>query len=197
MHQATERTRTVAATGVAESVEAMFRQLKIGQGAERSEIDVRTWKYDPLWQLAMADPHTGLANQLLLRDRLSQALSRRQRHGGEVVVMHMQLTNLGDIHAELGYTVGNEVICEMSRRLTASLRDEDTVGRVGGSELVAVMAIDGEEAAKVLVRRLQKALDGPVIISGRSVLLSTHVGVAVAQDSESADDVLSRANRAA
>ena len=53
-----------------------------------------TGKYDQLWQLSMADPHTGLANQLLLLDRLTQALTRRRRHGGEVVVCHIDLDNL-------------------------------------------------------------------------------------------------------
>ena len=95
-------------------------------------------KYDQLWQLSMADPHTGLANQLLLLDRLTQALARRRRHGGEVVVCHIDLDNLGEINLDLGYTTGNTVLCEISRRLTSVLRAEDTVGRVGGSELVVV-----------------------------------------------------------
>ena len=71
-------------------------------------------KYDQLWQLSMADPHTGLANQLLLLDRLMQALTRRRRHGGEVVVCHIDLDNLAEINLDLGYTTGNAVLCEAS-----------------------------------------------------------------------------------
>ena len=50
----------------------------------------------------MADPHTGLANQLLVLDRLTQALVRRRRHGGEVVVCHIELDNLAEINLDLG-----------------------------------------------------------------------------------------------
>ena len=93
-------------------------------------------KYDQLWQLSMSDPHTGLANQLLVLDRLTQAIARMRRHGGEVVVCHVNLDNLGEINTDLGYTIGNTVLCEMADRLTSVLRTEDTVGRVGGNELV-------------------------------------------------------------
>ena len=88
----------------------------------------------------------GLANQLLLLDRLTQALVRRRRHGGEVVVCHIDLDNLGEINLDLGYTTGNTVLCEVSRRLTSVLRAEDTVGRVGGSELVVVVTVNDEQA---------------------------------------------------
>ena len=156
----------------------------------------RVGKYDQLWQLSMADPHTGLANKLLLLDRLAQALTRRQRHGGEVFVCHIDLTNLGEINLELGYISGNEVLCEMSRRLTAILRTEDTVGRVGGSELVAVMSVSTEKAVELLTGRLQATLDDPIVVAGRPVSFVALVGIAVARDGESAEEVLARADRA-
>ena len=132
--------------GSAKSVESMLKEFSSG-GTRRAVAGraPRTGKYDQLWQLSMADPHTGLANQLLLLDRLTQALVRRRRHGGEVVVCHIDLDNLGEINVDLGYTTGNTVLCETSRRLTSVLRTEDTVGRVGGSELVVVR--DGHRRA--------------------------------------------------
>ncbi len=143
----------------------------------------------------MADPHTGLANQLLLLDRLTQSLARRRRHGGEVVVCQIELDNLGEITMDLGYTTGNTVLCEASRRLTSVLRTEDTVGRVGGSELVVVLAVNDEQAVGPLVRRLQQTLDEPVTVGGRSIRLQATLGLAVAEDGESAEDVLARADR--
>ena len=100
----------------------------------------------------MADPHTGLANQLLLLDRLTQALARRRRHGGEVVVCHIDLDNLGEINADLGYTLGNTVLCEMADRLTrAADRGHRRPRR--GSELVVVVTVTDEQAAGPLMRR--------------------------------------------
>jgi diguanylate cyclase (GGDEF)-like protein len=155
----------------------------------------RAGKYDQLWQLSMADPHTGLANQLLLLDRLTQALARRRRHGGEVVVCHIDLDNLGEINMDLGYTTGNTVLVEMSRRLTSVLRTEDTVGRVGGSELVVVLTVSDEQAVATLTRRLQHTLDEPVVVGSQSIRLQATMGVAVADDGESAEDLLVRADR--
>ncbi len=152
-------------------------------------------KYDQLWQLSMADPHTGLANQLLLLDRLTQALARRRRHGGEVIVCHIDLDNLGEINGDLGYSVGNTVLLEVARRLTSVVRAEDTVGRVGGSELVVVVAVTDEHAVGPLLRRLQHTLDEPVGVEGEPIRLRSSMGVAVADDSESPEDVLARADR--
>jgi diguanylate cyclase (GGDEF)-like protein len=183
--------------GASKSVESMLQELSSGGSGEAAQAGgaQRASKWDPLWQLSMADPHTGLANQLLLLDRLTQDLARRRRHGGEVVVCHVELDNLGEINLDLGYAIGNEVLCEMSRRLTSVLRTEDTVGRVGGSELVIVMTVSDQQAVGPLMRRVQHTLDEPVMTGGRAIRLHASLGVAVAEDSESAEDVLVRADR--
>jgi diguanylate cyclase (GGDEF)-like protein len=183
--------------GSSKSVESMLQELSSGGSGDPTQAGgaQRASKWDPLWQLSMADPHTGLANQLLLLDRLTQDLARRRRHGGEVVVCHVELDNLGEINLDLGYTIGNEVLCEMSRRLTSVLRTEDTVGRVGGSELVIVMTVSDQQAVGPLMRRVQHTLDEPVVSGGRAIRLHASLGVAVAEDAESAEDVLVRADR--
>ena len=192
------RNRAVAgpsSVGSAKSVESMLREFSSVGPDTPAAGGPPAGKYDQLWQLSMADPHTGLANQLLLLDRLTQALARRRRHGGEVVVCHIDLDNLGEINLDLGYTTGNAVLCEVARRLTSVLRAEDTIGRVGGSELVVVVAVTDEQVVGPLLRRLQHALDEPVNEGGQDIRLHTSLGVAVAEDSESAEDVLARADR--
>ncbi len=183
------------------SVESMLQEFSGGESTlssvRASGAGRTSAKYDQLWQLSMADPHTGLANQLLLLDRLTQALARRRRHGGEVLVCNVELENLGEINLDLGYTTGNAVLCEMARRLTSILRTEDTVGRVGGSELVTVLAVNDEQDVGPLVRRLQLALDEPVVVGGQGVRLRATLGVAVAEPNETAEDVLVRADRSA
>ena len=182
--------------GAAGSVESMLQEFSSsGADAQPAGASPRAGKYDQLWQLSMADPHTGLANQLLLLDRLTQALVRRRRHGGEVVVCHIDLDNLAEINLDLGYTTGNTVLCEASRRLTSVLRTEDTIGRVGGSELVVVVTVNDEQAVGPLLRRLQHTLDEPVVEGGQDIRLHASLGVAIAEDSESAEDVLTRADR--
>ncbi len=83
----------------------------------------------------------------------------------------------------------------MSNRLTSVLRTEDTVGRVGGSELVVVLAVNDEQSVGPLMRRLQHTFDEPVVVGGQSVRLHATLAHALAEDGESAEDVLARADR--
>ena len=181
--------------GTPKSVESMLQEFGAARPETSGSGKQARGQYDQLWQLSMADPHTGLANQLLLVDRLTQALARRRRHGGEVVACHIDLDNLGEINLDLGYTTGNTVLCEVAGRLTSVLRAEDTIGRVGGSELVVVVTVTDEQVVGPLLRRLQHTLDEPAIVGGQEIRLQSSLGVAVAEDSESAEDVLARASR--
>jgi diguanylate cyclase (GGDEF)-like protein len=113
------------------------------------------------------------------------------------MVSHIDLRNLKDINDELGYVSGNEVLRGVSRRLTSMLRSEDTVSRVGESELVAVMTIIDEQAAEPLVQRLRNVLDNPIAVTGRDVRVSASLGTVTAGTSESAEEVLVRAGHAA
>jgi diguanylate cyclase (GGDEF)-like protein len=181
------------------SLEAMFREISAvdpGEGdATRSTLVAA--RYDDLWQLSLADPVTGLANRMLLLDRLTQQLTRCQRHGGCVVVSHIDLGNLKDINDQLGYPSGNEVLRGMSRRLTSMLRGEDTVSRIGESELVAVMTIEHERFLGPLMQRVQDVLDDPISVSGGRVQVSANLGTVTARSAESAEEVLARAGDAA
>ena len=181
--------------GEGQSVETMLEEFGRHGAATPSGGGAQTGTYDQLWQLSMADPHTGLVNQLLLLDRLTQALVRRRRHGGEVVACRVDLENLAEINMDIGYTMGNEVLCEMARRLTGVLRAEDTIGRVGGSEVVVVVTIADEMAVGPLLRRIQHTLDEVISVDGNEVRLAASLGVAMAEDNESAEDVLARAGR--
>ena len=173
----------------------MLQEFGRHGGEPRPGTRPQTGTYDQLWQLSMADPHTGLVNQLLLLDRLTQALVRRRRHGGEVVACRMELENLGQINQQLGYTLGNEVLCELARRMTAVLRAEDTIGRVGGSQIVVAVTVSDEMAVGPLLRRIQHTLDEVIPVGDTHVRLQSSLGVAVAEDGESAEDVLARAAR--
>jgi diguanylate cyclase (GGDEF)-like protein len=177
----------------------MFNEISSGDATDRltQKPTQNSGKYDELWQLALADPLTGLANRMLLLDRLNRELTRRQRHGGCVIVSHIDLQNLRDINDELGYSSGNEVLRGISRRMTSLLRSEDTVSRVGESKLVAVMTVENEEAVGPLMQRLQEAFDVPIAVTDRQVRVSVSFGMVTARDAESAEEVLTRAGLAA
>jgi diguanylate cyclase (GGDEF)-like protein len=187
-----------AAHQVFGSLETMFHEISFGAASDRQALlGESIGKYDDLWQLSLSDPLTGLANRILLLDRLTRELTRRQRHGGCVIVSHIDLDNLKDINDELGYSSGNEVLRGMSRRLTSMLRSEDTVSRVSETELVAVMTIEDEQYIGPLMERVQAVLNDPIAVTGRNVRVETTLGTVTARNSESAEQVLARAGLAA
>jgi diguanylate cyclase (GGDEF)-like protein len=148
-------------------------------------------RHESLWQLTMADPHTGLPNRLVTLDRLDQALIRRERHHTHVMVLSIEVRNLDNYT----FAVGTEILSELARRLTASIRAEDTPGRVGGTELAVVISTDDESAVEAISRRLQAACQRPLIIDGQCVQIATHFGTAVARNHESAEELLERARQ--
>jgi diguanylate cyclase (GGDEF)-like protein len=149
----------------------------------------------PWWRPSEISPVRDLTSPFLVRDRLTHAQLLRRRHGGEVVVCRITLDTLKKIELELGRVAAEKVLRETSRRLLSMVRTEDTVGRLGESKLVVVLTVDDEQHVGPLLRRLQHGLDEPILLEGAVVRLETSLGVALADESESATDVLARADR--
>jgi GGDEF domain-containing protein len=76
------------------------------------------------------------------------------------------------------------------------LRSEDTVSRVGESELVAVMTIEDEQFMEPLMQRVQAVLEDPILVTGQNLRIRTTLGTVTARNSESAEEVLERAGDA-
>ena len=135
---------------------------------------------DKAWALVMTDPQTGLPNEMVVQDRLNQALVRQPRHGGEVVIITVTLDNLETINEERGFDVGNTVLLEAAGRLTHALRTEDTVGRTGKYQLKTVITVSEEANVGPLTERLRAVLDQPIEADGVSLRLESTLDVRLA-----------------
>ena len=89
---------------------------------------------------------------------------------------------------------GDAVIVESAHRLQSVLRTGDVVGRLGGDEFVVLLLGGGDHDERELPRRITERLAEPMGIQGLTVTAS--VGLAVASEFESADQVLGRADLA-
>lgn len=112
--------------------------------------------------LALHDGLTGLANRVLLMDRLQHEIAQAQRHGWQVGVMFIDLDEFKAINDRMGHAVGDRVLQLVAQRLQDNSRSVDTLSRFGGDEFVFVQTEvkDGGDVAKVAGNLLQ-ALAAP------------------------------------
>jgi diguanylate cyclase (GGDEF)-like protein len=129
-------------------------------------------------ELAYMDRLTGLPNRALFNDRLQQAISVAMRAEHPLAVMMMDLDRFKYVNDTLGHPIGDLLLCEVARRLRASLqRASDTVARLGGDEFAILLPTDGIEAAKLIANRVLKALESPTMIEGQLVDIGASIGI--------------------
>jgi diguanylate cyclase (GGDEF)-like protein/PAS domain S-box-containing protein len=144
-----------------------------------------------LTHLALHDPLTGLPNRTLLLDRIEVALARSARTGRSVAVLFLDLDRFKLINDSRGHAAGDAVLWRVAERLRAAVRPSDTVGRLGGDEFVIVCDdADGVWEATVLGERLIQTLKEPVEVEGDEVFVTVSIGIAIAEGTISADELL-------
>jgi diguanylate cyclase (GGDEF)-like protein len=156
----------------------------------------RSGRFKKLARLTLEDPQTGLVNQLLLHDRLTQALTRSKRHGDRVAVFYIDLRSFPGINEQYGFEAGNAVLCVVAQRLTAIIRSEDTLSRVGANEFVAVLSIQDPQSLGLLTQRFHSVFDEPFDIEGTAVPVAASFGIVLGEGSDTAEALLAKADAA-
>jgi diguanylate cyclase (GGDEF)-like protein len=136
-----------------------------------------------LHRLAHMDSLTGLANRVLLDDRISVAIAAAHRYSHRLGILYLDLDGFKQVNDELGHDAGDSVLKEVALRLQKHVREMDTVARVGGDEFVVLLTNLRDRAdARVATDKLQAALDQPFELRGRPCPLRASVGVAIFPD---------------
>ncbi len=130
--------------------------------------------------LATHDALTGLPNRALFRDRLDQALARLHRAGGMVAVLYIDLDRFKAVNDTLGHGAGDQLLRQVAMRLSANLRETDTLARLGGDEFAVIQLGDRHPAdVEALAGRFIAALAEPFDLDGHHVSIGGSIGVAV------------------
>ncbi|HCJ50357.1 MAG TPA: bifunctional diguanylate cyclase/phosphodiesterase, partial [Gallionella sp.] len=130
-------------------------------------------------QLAHFDQLTGLPNRALLNDRFKYSLSLAQRSGEPLVVMFLDLDHFKTINDTLGHSIGDQLLMEVSRRLKSSLREEDTLSRMGGDEFILVLPGTDEAGARQVAGKLIEAVAHPCQIEQYELVNTISIGIAL------------------
>jgi len=162
------------------------------------DITQRKLAESAITYLAHHDMLTGLPNRRLLADRIEQAIMRAKRSGAEFAVMFLDLDNFKPINDTFGHDVGDQLLQSVARRITVSLRAEDTVGRQGGDEFIVLLeSLSYPGALAMVVEKIQAALAAPFFINGQELHASASIGIAVfPTDGTSVETLFKNSDRA-
>lgn len=130
--------------------------------------------------LANYDVLTTLPNRYLLSDRLEQMLVLAQRHQGKMAVLFIGLDHFKLVNDSLGHGVGDELLKVAAQRLSACLRDCDTVSRRGGDEFVVLLGeLNSEAQAGLIAANIGKSLRAAFVVGENSLSLSASIGISL------------------
>jgi PAS domain S-box-containing protein len=158
---------------------------------------------------AFHDALTNLPNRLLLLDRLQRAIIFGRRHANfKFAVLFIDIDKFQVFNDSLGHAAGDELLIQVARRLTACLRNDDTVtrstysavgnssdttlARPGGDEFVVLASeLHTPSDAIRMARRIQERLGIPISINSQEIVLTASIGIVFGSDSYiSAEDIL-------
>jgi diguanylate cyclase len=151
-----------------------------------------------LRHLASHDSLTGLANRLLLDDRITQAIAQANRQAHEFAVVVLDLDRFKLINDSLGHHAGDELLCEVAVRLKGAIRAVDSIARLGGDEFVIVFDGPATRAETLdLGQRLLKVMEPSMRLLGIDVHVSPSIGIAFyPRDGATIDALLAHADAA-
>jgi diguanylate cyclase (GGDEF)-like protein len=146
--------------------------------------------------MAHHDALTGLANRVLLNERLEHALTRNGRDE-TVAIHHLDLDQFKAVNDSLGHPGGDKLLQMVADRLRLLVRDSDTIARMGGDEFAIVQVAADPTDATHLAQRIIDAMSEPFDIDGHQVLVGASIGIAIGPgDGLSPDELLRNADLA-
>ncbi len=175
------------------TLSGLLAALVLSLGSSRSRalllVDERT---SELRHQALHDSLTGLPNRALIMDRIDQLLARNRRNATSCAALYMDLDDFKNVNDTLGHEAGDRLLAAVAARLTSTLRDADTVGRMGGDEFVIL--IDGARlniAPELVAERLLDVMRQPFDLDGTSMplIVGTSIGIAIG-DRATGDELL-------
>ena len=130
-------------------------------------------------ELADYDVLTGLPNRRLLRERFEQLLASAEREKSEIAVVFLDLDHFKRVNDSLGHSVGDELLCQVARRLDSVVRRIDTLARLGGDEFIFAMPGFHTAAAAEVARRLVEVFSRPFEVAGHELTVTPSLGISI------------------
>lgn len=148
--------------------------------ATGKDISERMRTQERLHYMAHHDALTNLPNRTLFLDRLRQAMARARWHNRLIAVMFIDIDHFKAINDDFGYSVGDQLLIQLSKRFSSSTRAGDTIARFGGDEFAILLDdIASEKDVSLLAKKLLDTLAPEFVVAEQRVLITASIGVSI------------------
>ncbi|MBC3911044.1 sensor domain-containing phosphodiesterase [Undibacterium umbellatum] len=129
--------------------------------------------------LAHYDALTGLPNRTLLDELARYALSLAERNQDALAVIFFDLDHFKDINDTLGHSLGDVLLVELSRRMVAAIRENDTISRLGGDEFILLLTGVDQHTVEQVVQKLMQVVNAPFHLGEYDLNVTASMGIAI------------------
>jgi diguanylate cyclase (GGDEF)-like protein len=155
-------------------------QVIIGYQGIIRDITATKKAEETIRHMAYHDALTGLPNRVLFNDRLAMAMANAQRHGKNIAVMMLDLDKFKQVNDVLGHKIGDLLLKAVAERLSKTLRESDTVARMGGDEFMVILPeIAHEYDAGIVAEKILEIFHWSFRLDTNELSVTTSVGVAI------------------
>ncbi len=146
--------------------------------AVKEDITVRRSYEEQIIKQSYYDELTGLANRVLMIDRLDIAVKVAMRNNEQAALFCIDLDGFKNINDTLGHAIGDDLLKEAAARLETCIRGCDTLARMGGDEFVVVLPqISDDIVVRRIADRILNAFEKPFKIYGDDHFVTTSIGI--------------------
>ena len=144
-----------------------------------------------LKQSSFMDPLTQVHNRRFFDERLPEELNRRDRSQTAISCVFLDIDLFKSVNDNYGHGVGDDVLCQVAKRIQTVLRTHDILARYGGEEFVALLPETPNEEGLLVAQRIVAAVNKTPISIGKNVILkvSLSAGVSTLMSNECYDDI--------
>jgi diguanylate cyclase (GGDEF)-like protein len=154
-------------------------------------------RHEALAHQATHDPLTGMFNRRAILDHLNKKLAHTRRHGQALAVGICDIDHFKQINDTHGHQTGDDILCELAASLKEALREDDTVGRMGGEEFLIVSTMQAGSDGLTLFARIRSQIAQTALATRSGGLhITISIGVATAVAGSTVDSLLERGDLA-
>lgn len=146
-------------------------------------------------QMVWFDPLTGLANRSLVEQQLNQAIAMSDRTTIGLGILYVDLDRFEIISETVGHSAAEQILIQTAHRLSGTVRQTDTVARVGRDQFVIIQSLTDKPAdAAAMADRIMEEMKLPFIVDDGPVAITASVGIALyPADGHLASDLIKNA----